>query len=436
MPKGSNNNAASWPAAKIEMWNLERIIPYDKNPRQHSPEQIDLIARSMVDDGVTAPILVDEKGIVIYGHGRRMAAEKNGFAQYPVIVARNWSDQKKRAYRIKDNSYALLSSWAPDLLRGELNQLSADGYEMKLLGFEGTQLVSFMAGVNTGSDPEVAPEPPDNPVTKRGDIWVLGRHRIICGDSTNAEDVAAVLGGENPHLCVTDPPYGVDYDPDWRNRTDRSNGKPYGARAVGLVSNDHRSDWRDAWKLFPGDVIYCWHPPGANSVEFYHGLDDSGFPIRMQIIWNKSNFPIGRGDYHVKHEPCWYAVRKGKKGHWAGDRKQTTVWDIPKPQKSETGHSTQKPIECMRRPIENNSKPGDAVYEPFSGSGTTIMAAEMTGRRCFAVELSPQYVDVTIKRWEAFTGKEATLEGDGRTFPAVAKSRKPPASSKRKKATA
>lgn len=239
-------------------------------------------------------------------------------------------------------------------------------------------------------------------------LRLKSKHRIMCGDSTSAEDVARLLDGAKPHLMVTDPPYGVEYDPNWRNEADRANGKPYGARAVGLVSNDDKADWREAWALFPGDVAYVWHA-GLFAPVVADSLAACDFHLRSQIIWSKSNFAIGRGDYHWHHEPCWYAVRKGRKGHWAGDRKQTTVWEIAKPAKSETGHGTQKPVDCMKRPIENNSKPGDAVYEPFSGSGTTIIAGEMTGRRVFAMELNPAYVDIAVKRWEQFVGGKAEL---------------------------
>jgi DNA modification methylase len=183
---------------------------------------------------------------------------------------------------------------------------------------------------------------------------------------------------------------------------------------VGKVLNDGQSDWREAWALFPGDVAYVWHA-GRHASSVQSSLEASKFEIRCQIIWSKGRFAIGRGDYHWQHEPCWYAVRKGKTGHWAGDRKQTTLWEISH-NKSETGHSTQKPVECMKRPIENNSSPGQAVYEPFSGSGTTIIAGEMTGRSIHAIELNPAYIDVAVQRWQAFTGLEATLEGDGRTF--------------------
>jgi DNA modification methylase len=176
--------------------------------------------------------------------------------------------------------------------------------------------------------------------------------------------------------------------------------------------NDDRADWREAWALFPGDVIYVWHA-GTKAAIVAESLEASGFEIRTQIIWAKNNFAIGRGHYHVQHEPCWYAVRKGSAGHWMGDHSQTSLWRIDKPLKSETGHSTQKPVECMRRPIENNSSPGQVLYEPFSGSGTTIIAAEMTGRACHAIEISPAYVDVAVERWQNFTGKKAVLANKG-----------------------
>ena len=228
--------------------------------------------------------------------------------------------------------------------------------------------------------------------------------------------VVTVLGTAKPALMVTDPPYGVDYDPAWRHRM----GVNKSAR-IGKVRNDERADWADAWALFPGNIAYVWH--GAlHAATVAESLERQGFAIRAQIIWAKERLVIGRGDYHWQHEPCWYAVRN--KGNWTGDRKQTTLWTIPSGgQDAETVHGTQKPVECMRRPMLNNSEPGDAVYEPFLGSGTTLIAAETTGRTCFAMELDPLYVDVAVRRWQAFTGKAATLSSDGRTFAAVAAQR-------------
>jgi DNA modification methylase len=255
-----------------------------------------------------------------------------------------------------------------------------------------------------------------------GKLLLKSDHRIICGDSTDSATVAALLGAVKPHLMVTDPPYGVEYDANWRNKAKRPDGTPISGCAIGKVDNDTRADWSEAWALFPGDVAYVWCASLFSPV-VAQSLEASDFTLRSLVIWDKTRLVIGRSDYHWQHEPCWYAVRKGKTGHWNGDRKQTTVWAIPKPQKSETGHSTQKPVECMKRPIENNSGPGQAVYEPFCGSGTTIIAGEMTGRHILAIELNPAYVDVAVQRWQAFTGREATLDGDGRTFAEIAATR-------------
>ncbi len=233
-------------------------------------------------------------------------------------------------------------------------------------------------------------------------------HRVLCGDATDAADVERCLAGEVPFIMVTDPPYGVNYDPEWRERAAEAGHLAYAARRVGTF-NDDRTDWSAAWKLFPGDVFYSWHPPGSTSLEHAKAIQNSGFVIRMQIIWAKSNFPIGRGDYHVRHEPCWYAVRKGKAANRSDDRTQTTLWEINLDKNVDGGHSTQKPLECMARPIRNHGGPDDHVYDPFLGSGTTIVAGESLGRRVFAVEIDPGYVAVTLQRIQD-QGCECLLE--------------------------
>lgn len=401
-----------WPADQVERRKVADLVPYAQNARTHSKDQVKQLAASIKEWGWTVPVLIAEDGTIIAGHGRVMAAKKLKLDEVPVMVARGWTDEQRRAYVIADNKLAENASWDLDLLKSEMGQLSTAGFDLATMGFDTAALDQLLGGTKPLTDPDDVPEPQAEAITDPGEIWIMGEHRLMCGDSTSAEAVAALLDGAAPHLMVTDPPYGVEYDADWRNRADRANGKSYGARAIGKVENDDRSDWSEAYALFPGDVAYVWHPPGAKQVEFFASLTASGFDIRMQIIWAKSHFPIGRGHYHVQHEPCWYAVRKGKPAGWFGNRKQTTIWNIDKPHKSETGHSTQKPVECMKRPMENNSQPGDAVYEPFSGSGTTIIAAEMTRRRCYAMELSPHYVDVAVRRWEAFTGKRAvTVKG-------------------------
>ncbi len=243
---------------------------------------------------------------------------------------------------------------------------------------------------------------------------------MLCGDATVATDVERVLGGVEPHLMVTDPPYGVEYDASWRCDPKAGGKGREDKRATGRVANDEQADWREAWALFSGDVAYVWHGYRQCPITARE-LEECEFDLRALVVWAKSNYPMGRGHYHHQHETCWYAVRSN--GHWNGDRKQTTLWQIDSPRKSETGHSTQKPVECMRRPIVNNSSPGQAVYDPFLGSGTTIIAAEMEGRHCLGLEIEPGYVDVIVKRWQEFVGKDATLDGDGRTFDEVAAAR-------------
>ncbi len=414
----------------MERRAVSELIPYARNARTHSDEQVAQIAASIQEWGWTSPVLVDEKGSIIAGHGRVMAARKLGFTDVPVMVASGWTDTQKKAYVLADNKLALNAGWDAELLKLELSELQSLSFDVALTGFSDDELAQMLAEKTEGlTDPDEVPETPARAVTVHGDVWLLGKHRIRCGDSTVATDVEALLAGVKPHLMVTDPPYGVVYDPEWRGKARNADGSLLSTgndRAKGKVINDDKADWREAWALFPGDVAYVWH-----AGNMAHTVADSllacGLHIRAQIIWAKSQFVIGRGDYHPQHEPCWYAVRKGKTGHYDGGRKQSTLWQIAKPQKSETGHGTQKPVECMKRPIENNSSPGQAVYEPFSGSGTTIIAGEMTGRCIYAMELSPEYVDVAVKRWQDFTGQKAILESNGRTFEEVASDRYSPA---------
>ena len=406
----------TWPADRVERRKVSSLTPYARNSRTHSDEQIAQIAASIREWGWTIPVLVDADGGIIAGHGRILAAQRLGIEDVPCMVAAGWSEEKKRAYVIADNKLALNAGWDDETLRLELSELDGLGFDLSLTGFGGDELQVLLADHTAGlTDPDAVPDAPEIPVTVAGDVWLLGRHRIVCGSSTEADTVAKVLGDVRPHLMVTDPPYGVEYDPGWRNQAGAAS-----TRRIGKVLNDDRADWREAWSLFPGDVAYVWH--GAlHAATVAESLVAEGFTIRSQIIWAKERLVLSRGDYHWQHEPAWYAVRSSGTGHWAGDRKQTTIWRISsKDQDTDTVHGTQKPVECMKRPIENNSSPGQAVYEPFSGSGTTIIAAEMTGRHCHAVELSPAYVDVAVKRWQDFTGQQATLEGDGRSFDEVA----------------
>jgi hypothetical protein len=314
------------------------------------------IAASIREWGWTTPVLVDEKGMIIAGHGRVLAARQLGLQEAPVMVARGWSEAQCKAYVLADNKLAENAGWDKQILMLEVADLNALGFDLSLIGFSDRELTSFAAAHHQGlTDPDDIPDAPVDPVSRVGDVWLLGAHRLVCGDCTDAAAVSAALAGIAPHLMVTDPPYGVDYKPSWRNEVIRANGTKVAARATGTVLNDDRADWREAWKLFPGDVAYVWHS-ALHAGTVATSLQAAGFVIRSQIIWDKTRLVISRGDYHWRHEPAWYVVRKGKTGHWGGDRKQTTIWEIPHA-KSETGHGTEKPVECMKRPIETTDRP-------------------------------------------------------------------------------
>lgn len=398
---------------QIEYRDTARLIPYARNARTHTAEQVSQIAASIVEFGWTSPVLVDGEQIIIAGHARVQAAQQLGIESIPTIELKHLTDLQARAYVLADNRLALSGGWDEEMLALEIVELQRENYPIEIVGFskaeiEGLQAIAERTGGLT--DEEDAPELEAEAVTAPGELWNLGRHRLLCGDATKPDDVARLLDGSAPHLMVTDPPYGVEYDPSWRGD----------GGSQGKVANDDRADWNDAWALFPGEVAYVWCSSIFNEVP--DGMIAAGFELRSQIIWAKPRFVFSRGNYHWQHETAWYCVRKGKTGHWGGGRKQTTVWQIKAPgagqefeENSKNDHSTQKPVDCMRRPIENNSKRDDLVYDPFLGSGTTVIAAETTGRICAGLELMPTYCDMIIRRWERFTGLQAKNEA-GQTF--------------------
>lgn len=434
------------PRLAIVYRSLSDLLPAKRNPRTHSDAQVAQIAASIREFGFTNPLLVDEASGIIAGHGRLAAARLAGLDSVPCIVIPNLSAAQKRALLIADNRLALSAGWDEAMLAEELASLQADEFDLSLLGFDADELAALMDRSEGLTDPDDAPEPPANPVSRLGDVWVMGKHRLVCGDCTSAPVVSSLLGKARPHLMVTDPPYGVNYDADWRNHALRADGSKFGGRAIGKVTNDAQADWRAAYLLAPCSVAYVWHADMHVSA-VAASLESCRFQIRAQIIWVKTRAVLSHGDYHGQHEPVFYAVQDGADDHWhfvpehevsvyavkkgavgqyRGGRKQSTVWFIEHI-KSETGHSTQKPVECMRRPIENNSKAGEGVYDPFVDSGTTLIAAEMTARVCYGVEIAPAYVDVCVLRWQAFTGRAAVLEKDGRSFDVVSSERVPEA---------
>ena len=421
---------------KIVQWAIEKLLPYARNARTHSDEQIAQVAASIVEFGWTNPILVGDDGVVIAGHARLAAARLLKMSEVPVIVLDHLTPTQRRALVLADNRLALSAGWDEEMLRVELESLEEDGFDLDLVGFTDDELAHLLADQDAATEGEdEVPEIPETPITLPGDLWLLGghkgrpAHRVLCGDSTAPDATTRLLAGQKPpFIMATDPPYGVGLTPEWREQV----GLNPSTRQGGKVSNDDRVDWSAAYALFPGDVVYVWHA-GIHAAEVAVGLHSCDFQIRAQIIWKKQHFAISRGAYHWGHEPCWYAVRKGKPSHWRGDRTQSTVWEVANlnpfggnsdKENAVTGHGTQKPVELMRRPILNHTQAGEAVYDPFLGSGSSVIAAESTRRVCYGIDIDPKYVDVAVVRWQKFTGRQATLDGDGRTFDEVARERR------------
>jgi len=360
MPKRHSDKRST--EATLEWRPVESVIPYARNPRLISETAISKVAGSIAEFGFRQPIVVDGEGVVIVGHTRLYAAQRLGLETVPVLVAADLSPAQVKAYRIADNRTAQEAEWDLSLLSLEFEDLAAFDFDVSLTGFDPSELVFGDEASDIVEDE--APEPPEEPVTKPGDLWVLGEHRVLCGDATVATDAERVLSGATPLLMVTDPPYGVEYDPTWRDGK-RGRWGPTVMRST--VRNDDRTGWADAWSLFPGDVGSVWHA-SLHTAEVLADLESCGFGHRAQIVWRKQHPPMSRGHYHWQHEPCWYAVRNGATAHWCGDRKQSTVWDVANlnptgnREEARTGHGTQKPVEVMARPIRNHE--GDVYDAP------------------------------------------------------------------------
>lgn len=359
---------------KEELRELGDLKDYEHNPRRMPKKAFQKLCDSIKQDGYHARIMIDTNDVIIGGHQRKKAMLASGYKKTDVVSvitpSRPLTPEEFDRLNIRDN--LPFGEFDFDILgnRFDMTTLVEWGMPEEWLDLD----ASFVP--SEAEDAEV--DIPTDPICLPGDLWHLGEHRLICGDSTDPSIVSRLLGGDIPNLMVTDPPYGVKYDPSWREGADLGVGK----RSTGKVLNDERIDWSDTYSLFPGNIVYLWH-----AAKYTHSvavnLIDCGFDIVSQIIWAKQHFVLSRGDYHWQHEPCWYAVKKGEKHNWQGARDQSTLWEIKNnnsfgnSDKEETvGHGTQKPIECMLRPILNNSKEGDYVYDPFLGSGTTLIACE------------------------------------------------------------
>ena len=398
---------------------MDKLIPYVRNPRKNDAA-VDRMAASIQEFGFKIPVLVRSSGEVVDGHLRLKAAKKLGLIEVPVILCDEWTEAQVKAFRLMVNRSVTWAEWDEQLVGLELADLKALDFDLSLTGFDTRELDRYLAGIDGTiglTDEDDVPVLPETPVSRTGDLWLVGKHRVLCGDATVPADVERLLNGVSPTLMATDPPYGVGYEPEWRAEA----GVNRNRSKLGKVQNDNRADWREAWALFPGDVMYVWHA-GRHAATVQQSIEACGFDIRSQIVWAKDRFALSRGNYHWQHEPCWYAVRNSS--HWNGDRSQSTLWQIRAREDDGHGHGTQKPVECMRRPMLNNSSPGQAVYDPFLGSGTSVIAAETCGRICYGLEIDAGYCDVIIRRWQEFTGKGAKLDADGRTFDEIGTERK------------
>ena len=419
------------PNMLIERWPIDRPKDYPKNARKWSGQAIEKVASSIDEFGWRQPVVVDANDVIVIGHLRRAAGRFLGLTEVPVHVAKDLTPAQIRGLRLADNRTNQEASWDEELLAVELAELNDLDFDLGLTGFDVHELDSLLRDPMDDEKANQAPPLPDVAATKPGDLWLCGGHRLLCGDATSAQDVARLLAERKPRLMVTDPPYGISLDSEWRDRARLNSCGPaepsyLKKRVAGhtetSISGDTRADWSEAFEHVPSlEIIYQWHASVHSSVVLA-GLLRLDFLYPQQIIWNKGRTVLTRTHYWYQHEPCWY-VRK-KNAPWFGKAgENSTIWDSPSPKfimggsdETKHDHPTQKPVELMRRPILNHTKRAELVYDPFLGSGTTLAAAELTERICCGIELDPKYVDVIVERWQQLSDQDATLDGDGRTF--------------------
>ena len=407
----------SWVADKIEHWPLARLLPYARNARTHSDDQVAQIAASIVEFGFTNPILVGGDGVIVAGHGRLAAARKLGLEAVPVVVLDHLSPTQRRALVIADNRIAENAGWDDAMLRTELEALQEDGFDLDLTGFDPDALAELLAGEETDLAGEVdddeVPEDAVAVVSRPGDLWMLGEHRVLCGDATSPEAYARLLADGQADMVFIDPPYNVDYANSAKDRL-RGTQRPILNDNLGAAFHDF---------LLAALTPIVAHGRGAIYIAMSSGeLDTLQAAFRAAgghwstfVIWAKNTFTLGRADYQRQFEPILYGWPEGAQRHWCGDRDQGDVWQIKKPQRNDL-HPTMKPVELVERCIRNSSRPGDVVLDSFGGSGTTLIAAHKSGRRARVMELDPKYVDVIVRRWQTWSGESAVRDVDGVAF--------------------
>ena len=400
-----------WFSSEIERWPIAKLVPYARNARTHSEEQVAQIAASIVEFGFANPILAGSDGVIVAGHGRLAAAQKLGLESVPVVVLDHLTPTQRRALIIADNRIAENAGWDDAMLRIELQSLQEDGFNIDITGFDPDALAEIMAGEETmvegNTDEDAVPDLNETPISRAGDVWLLGAHRLLCGDSTDATSYAVLMADEKAAMVFTDPPYGVNYANSAKDKM-RGTHRP-------ILNDNLGEDFEPFLQAALTPMLaYC---AGATYIAMSSSeLDTLQSAFRAAggkwstfIIWAKNTFTLGRADYQRQYEPILYGWPEGQTHHWCGDRDQGDVWHIKKPQKNDL-HPTMKPVELVERAIRNSSRPGDIVLDPFGGSGTTLIAAEKSGRKARLIELDPKYVDVIVRRWEDFTGQTAIRE--------------------------
>ena len=392
------------------------LRPAPHNARTHSEEQVSQIVASIHEFGFTNPVLVDENSEIIAGHGRTMAAKALGWVEVPTILLSGLSEAQKRAYCIADNQLSLNAGWDLEILKNEVLNLQSADFDTSLLGFADNFLDDLLRdAIPEGLEAPDAGDPPKNPKSRLGDIWVMGKHKIICGDVTDLSTVEKLMGDEMADLLLTDPPYNVAYEGKTKDalkiENDSMDDKQFEEFLEVVFSNAD-------FALKPGGVFYIWHAD-SKGYSFRKSCVANDWGIRQCLVWVKNTMVLGRQDYQWKHEPCLYGWKKGAAHFWGSDRKQTTVLEFNKPNASRE-HPTMKPVDLFEYQIKNSCKPGGTVMDIFSGSGTTILACELTGRIARVAELDPRYVDVAVERWQKMTGQKAIHQETGNEFNADA----------------
>jgi DNA modification methylase len=426
-----------WLSTHIERWPTAKLVPYARNARTHSDEQVAQIAASIVEFGFTNPILAGSDGVIVAGHGRLAAAQKLGLDTVPVVVLDHLTPTQRRALIIADNRIAENAGWDDAMLRIELQSLQEDGFNLDITGFDADALTEIMAGEETTvdgqTDDDAVPEVSATPISRPGDVWELGNHRLVCGDATDPNSYELLMADAQADMVFTDPPYNVDYA---NSAKDKMRGKDR------PILNDNLGDGFYDFLLAAMTPMLSRCSGAAYVAMSSSELDTLQSAFRAAggkwstfIIWAKNTFTLGRADYQRQYEPILYGWPEGENRHWCGDRDQGDVWNIKKPQKNDL-HPTMKPVELVERAIRNSSRPGDIVLDPFGGSGTTLIAAEKTGRIGWLIELDPKYVDVIVRRWQDWSGQEAYREADAVKFNDLAASASVPISTNPEEADA